>query len=165
MSNPNQALLQLMIANFGYDMIDEEENSPKERKTRTERSRPWLSSNPISTNIPLVYIDIKAIDEEKFTNSFRMSRCTFAEILERIKPHIEKQETVMRTPISAEIWLIITLVYLGNGPHMVHMEKTFRISKVTICKIIPEVCDALWHCYAKDSIKLLQSSAICSDCG
>lgn len=46
---------------------------------------------------------------EKFFEYFRMSVISFDELLRRIRPHITKQKTTFRNPISAEQRLTITL--------------------------------------------------------
>lgn len=47
--------------------------------------------------------------EDKFFEYYRMSVCSFDELLIILKPHISKQELPLRTTISAEERLTITI--------------------------------------------------------
>ena len=51
--------------------------------------------------------------------TFRMDRCTFSDILDKIRPYVHKEGTVLgHQPIRDHTKLMITLVYLANGPAM-----------------------------------------------
>jgi len=48
-------------------------------------------------------------DERKFSNYFRMSTCTFDCIVDRLTPHLESQNTMMRESICPRQMLAVTL--------------------------------------------------------
>lgn len=74
----------------------------------------------------------------------RMEPSTFEEILAKVKPVIEKQNTLMREAISAHEKLSLTLRFLASGPSYRDLAFSFRISASTISQIVPEVCCALY---------------------
>jgi hypothetical protein len=77
----------------------------------------------------------------------------FDVLLERVRPAIEKQDTVMRQAIPAKIRLMLTLTYLTSGANFRVIEDLYRISHSTISKIVPEVCGAIWNSLSADYIK------------
>lgn len=54
-------------------------------------------------------------DEECYKNFFRMSAADFQYLLSKIKPAIEKQNTLMRNSIPAAERLALTLRFLATG--------------------------------------------------
>lgn len=74
-----------------------------------------------------------------------METCLFDEILEKVKPHISKKNTVMRDSISAHDRLCLTLRFLASGASYKDLMYAFRISVSTISKFVPEVCRALYN--------------------
>ena len=65
------------------------------------------------------------------------------ELLEKVRPHISKQDTTMRDAISAHDRLCLTLRFLVSGASYKDLMYSFRISSATISKSIPEVCKAI----------------------
>ncbi|CAH1997469.1 unnamed protein product [Acanthoscelides obtectus] len=65
------------------------------------------------------------------------------EISGQIGPHISKQETYFRTPISAQDRLAVTLRFLATGDSYTSLQYLFRISKQSIGRVVPQVCAAL----------------------
>ena len=72
-----------------------------------------------------------------------MNSDTFAYLVEKVRPHITKQTTNFRKPISAEEQLAVALRYFGTGESYGSLQYQFRISKETIRRIIPRVCFAI----------------------
>ncbi|CAG2238694.1 unnamed protein product [Mytilus edulis] len=62
-----------------------------------------------------------------------------------VKDSITKYSTNMRTCITAEERLSLTLRYLATGESYRSLSYSFRIAPSTVCSIIPEVCDALYQ--------------------
>jgi hypothetical protein len=86
-----------------------------------------------------------------------MSPEVFDILLEKIRPAIEKQDTIMRQAIPAKVRLMVTLTYLTSGANFHVIEDLYRISNSTISKIIPEVCTAIWDSLSADYIKCPKS--------
>ena len=54
-------------------------------------------------------------DRGMYKNHLRMSREQFFELLSKVKPYIEKQDTNMREHVSAHVKLQIALRYIAAG--------------------------------------------------
>ncbi|TGZ51506.1 Nuclease harbi1-like protein [Temnothorax longispinosus] len=66
----------------------------------------------------------------------------FEFLLSLVHPLLEKHS--MRAPLSPRLRLSLTLTYLAQGESMRTKHLEFRVGKSTVCKIIPEVCRAIW---------------------
>lgn len=80
-----------------------------------------------------------------YKNYLRMDSDTFGELLEMVTPLIEKNTTVMRTPISAEPRLLATLRYLVSGDSFEELKFQTAIAVQTLGRIIVETCQCLVH--------------------
>jgi hypothetical protein len=74
-----------------------------------------------------------------------MEPCFFDEILEKVKPLISKQDTIMRSAISPHERLCITMRFLASGASYKDLMYSFRVSAASISKFIPEVCQAIYN--------------------
>ncbi|XP_052745448.1 uncharacterized protein LOC112049627 [Bicyclus anynana] len=88
--------------------------------------------------------------EPKFFNYLRMSINSFDELLEMMSKQIESNDTHMRSSVSPEEKLVITLRYLGTGCSFGELHYNFRLGKSTITGIVREVCEALWEKVTKN---------------
>ncbi|XP_071940897.1 uncharacterized protein [Antedon mediterranea] len=85
-----------------------------------------------------------ATNEDEFFNYFRMTPHQYGHLVSLIKDDITKRDTRFRESISAEERLSICLRYLATGDSYPTMYFAYRVGKSTICKIISEVCQAIW---------------------
>lgn len=60
-------------------------------------------------------MELNLQDSEYYKNFLRMCASDFEYLLEKVKPKIEKQDTVMRNAITVGERLAITLKYLAGG--------------------------------------------------
>lgn len=72
-----------------------------------------------------------------------MSVEDFEKLLHAVERKIMKQDTNFRNAISARERLAITLRFLGTGVSCTSLMYLFKVSKQTISRIIPEVCEAV----------------------
>ena len=89
-------------------------------------------------------VEWKSEDLDKYKNHLRMSREQFFELLSKVKPYIEKQDTNMRECISAHVKVQITLRYLAAGDSFGSLEALYRVPRTTISKFLPEVLNAMY---------------------
>ncbi|XP_065054207.1 uncharacterized protein LOC135683011 [Rhopilema esculentum] len=75
----------------------------------------------------------------------RMNTETFEELLSKVRHDIEEQTTHLRTPISTEEKLAVTLRFLGTGEIFESLQYQFRIHQTSITKFVPLVCDAIYN--------------------
>ncbi|KMQ83211.1 nuclease harbi1 [Lasius niger] len=85
-------------------------------------------------------------DPDKFVEYLRMDPPTFNELLNLIKPKIEKQH-VVRTPIPASTRLQICLRYLASGDTMPSISFAFRVGLNTVSKIAPPNSSSSFYNY------------------
>ena len=73
-----------------------------------------------------------------------MPVAAFNLILERVAPIIEREETVMREPISPGARLEATLRFLATGKSYADLQYSTRISKQRLSVIIHETCEMIY---------------------
>ena len=76
----------------------------------------------------------------------------FDEILARITPHIQKQDTFWRKAIEPSVKLAVTLRFLASGCSYKSLSYHFRVAHNTICQFVPEVCEAIFSEYASEVV-------------
>uniref|UniRef100_A0A8C5LRV2 DDE Tnp4 domain-containing protein n=1 Tax=Leptobrachium leishanense TaxID=445787 RepID=A0A8C5LRV2_9ANUR len=82
-------------------------------------------------------------DAAKFFDYYRMRLETFTYILDAIRSSITKSSN-FRDTISPEERLTVTLRYLATGSSFKTLGYSFRISDVTVGRIVRETCKAIW---------------------
>ena len=82
----------------------------------------------------------KNYSDDRFKQTFRLSRSTFTFVLSQIR-HKLVEEYVAEEPISPEKRLGICLYRLARGDYMYTMVETVGLAESTVCKIIKEVCN------------------------
>ena len=66
-----------------------------------------------------------------------------------VKPKLTKSETWMRSPISPQLKLEVTLRYLAAGGSFASLQYLFRIPQCTILAFLPEVLSAIYEVLAE----------------
>jgi hypothetical protein len=76
-------------------------------------------------------------DPKGFQNFLRMDKTDFQELLAKVTPHIQRQDTWMREAISAAERFSITLRYLATGDsyHSLEYQEELFLSKTQIQKL------------------------------
>ncbi|KAG0712999.1 Protein ALP1-like [Chionoecetes opilio] len=87
----------------------------------------------------------KTTDPTSFHGAYRMTPATFDELLALVGPHIVKQTTNFRDPVGVSERLGITLRYLATDMSQRDVARHFCVGRATVCKIIQEVCQAIWE--------------------
>ena len=73
----------------------------------------------------------------------RMDENSYLELLDLVRPRIEKQSTVLRSLIDPHQRLMATLRYLATGASYQDLKFSTRISAQALSNIIPETCNAI----------------------
>ena len=84
-------------------------------------------------------------DREFFFKYLRMSPERFEHLFSMVGLSIEKKDTNYRKSIPARKRLVIALRYLAEGSSQQALSMSFRVGKSTVCKIVKEVCDAMYN--------------------
>ena len=89
-------------------------------------------------------------DQTSFTNFLRVDEDLFKEILQRVTPRIEEQQTFWRQPLEPGLRLALTLRYLATGDNFRSLAYGFRVAPNTISKIVFETCEAIISEYVEE---------------
>ena len=100
--------------------------------------------------------ELKNETPELFRNFTRTSGCMFDEIVEKVTPYIEKEETFFRKPLPPGLRVAITLRFLATGESYISLQYSFRVAGNTISGIVPETCKAIALAF-KDELKVPDS--------
>lgn len=117
-------------------------------------TRPWLTEErrqQYGQYTSLLDTQLRLEDPAAFRNFTRFTPEVFDDILERVAPVIQKQQTNYRHPLSAGLKLAITLRHLATGDNYRSLAYGFRCGISTISELIPEVCRAIVQAY-KDEV-------------
>ena len=105
--------------------------------------RPWLLQREERGAYHNIMADLYAIDIPGFTNYMRMTPEFFEMIKTRLEPHLTREATNYRAPISVGEKLALTLRYLATGESYTSLSCQFRVGRSTISKFLPQVCRAI----------------------
>lgn len=87
--------------------------------------------------------DLELNESFLFKNFTRMSRENFDNLLELVRPKIEKKNTTFRDAVPPEIRLAICLRYLATGDSFASLMYLFKVSKPLISSMMPGVLKAI----------------------
>ncbi|XP_025031539.1 uncharacterized protein LOC103061706 isoform X1 [Python bivittatus] len=82
-------------------------------------------------------------DDEMWIANFRMSRATLFEVADRLRPLLQRQNTVLRIPIAVEERVAITVWWLATQASYREVAHQFGIGRTTVGNIVVEVCLAI----------------------
>ncbi|KAF6198330.1 hypothetical protein GE061_008078 [Apolygus lucorum] len=119
----------------------------EELSWKKEWTRKWILRRKSSGASSQLLSELRVEDPREYRSLLRMSPATFDELLHRLTPIITKQDTVMREALSPKIKLEVTLAFLATGASYRILQGMFRVSKPSISKLLPEVCEALYNVF------------------
>jgi len=76
----------------------------------------------------------------------------FDELVQRVGPRTEQQNTNMRKALPTGLKLAITVRFLASGDKYINLMYSLRVARNTISVIIPEVCQAIVEEYKDEAI-------------
>ena len=100
----------------------------------------WLAERNSCSAYHNILQELRVQDAENYRKYLRINVATFEFLLERLRPLITKQTTVMRAPISAEEQLAKTLHFLATGESYYSSMCQYLVADTTIGRIVPRVC-------------------------
>lgn len=127
-------------------LFEEIVNTIEREQNREKRIwiRKWLARRNTHGFSCMLLSELANEDLQEYRNCMRMSKQQFDQLLLKVGPSITKSDTLMRDAIPAKIKLEITLSFLATGNSFRTLQRQFRVSRPTISKFIPEVCDAIY---------------------
>jgi hypothetical protein len=124
-------------------LLEEEDESRKERKRCWTRS--WITERNTKGCFHQLLPELAAYDTPAFENFMRMDFDHFNKIVDCLSERLCKKDTIMRECIKPAEMCCLAIRYLATGESFRSLEFQFRISRVTISKIVVEVCQALYE--------------------
>ncbi|KDR20167.1 Putative nuclease HARBI1, partial [Zootermopsis nevadensis] len=96
--------------------------------------------------------------EDDYKNCFRMSDENVNYLLEKVRPFILKQDTVVQNAITPEARIAATLRFLARGRSFEDLKFATIISPQALGKTIPETCKAIYKALKQEYLKFPTSS-------
>ena len=92
--------------------------------------------------------------DTEWKDNFRVSRANFYKLCEELRPYLQKQTTVMRSPIDVERQIAVTLYYLSDGGRLRKTANAFGLSRASVSIIIRRVTRTITEVMGPNYIKL-----------
>ena len=154
---PRDHVALLQIAVLQQDLLERDVEQARRRNIRRRprryQTRPWLSDERrrLYGHYTRLLEELRVEDPQSFFNYLRMEPAMFDELVQRVGPRIEKQDTKMRKALPPGLKLAITVRFLASGDKYPSLMYSFRVARNTVSLIIPEVCQAIVEGY-KDEV-------------
>lgn len=121
-----------------------EDDTPK-RKKRSKWSKKWFLRRRELGHARLLR-ELRDDEPEDFRNFLRMNAASYDELLDMVRPLIQKEDTIMREAIPASERLSITLRFLATGNSFEDLKFICRTSPQAIGRFVLETCTAITQC-------------------
>ena len=141
----NEAIDDLRAVQQPIQDDDDEADVPGERRRKRKRwwVRPWILRRPLFGQYEQLMVELENEDVQSFVNFTRFDPETFRELLMRIGPRIAKKPPYWRLPLDEGLKLAVVLRHFATGDSYKSLMYSFRVSKTSIVKMVPDVCDAI----------------------
>ena len=140
-------LLLIQQNNLRFRQLALEEELLRRRRRRPPAFwvRPWLSvpRKLMYGHYHRLMRELRMEDTTSFCNFMRMEPQMFDELVDRLSPRITLQDTNWRKALEPGLKVAVTLRYLASGDRYPGLSYSFRVSRHTIAKFIPQVCQAI----------------------
>ncbi|XP_063957563.1 putative nuclease HARBI1 [Lytechinus pictus] len=127
----------------------------RRRRPRSYWVRPWLQAERrlLYGHYTRLLNELRMEDTTAFFNFLRVTPEFFDELLQRLAPRLTKDDTNARRALEPGLKLACTIRHLAAGDRYPSLSYSFRVARETICKFIPEVCQAIVDEYANEVIQ------------
>ncbi|XP_077301295.1 uncharacterized protein LOC143921779 [Arctopsyche grandis] len=117
----------------------------KIKKRRCWVKRPIANQSILKSSQLLPDGTITDDSETFYRTHFQMSETQFENLLEKVTPFIQKQDTLMRNSLPSRLKLQVALSYLVEGSSFRVLENTFHVVRCSVSAFLPEVYQAIYH--------------------
>jgi len=124
-----------------------------DRRKKSVWVREWLLNRDKYGMYEKLMKHLEQGDVKSFRNFVRMDPGMFNQMVEDLKPLIQKKRTNWRKPLPAGLKLAITLRYLATGNSYKSLAYGFRVAPNTIVSIVSDVCQAIYDKYSETAFK------------
>lgn len=129
----------------------------KRKKRPKERSvwvRPYLRRRAIHGHYDNLMRELSDEHPDLYRNFLRLDKDLFNQIVERVRPHLQRETTFWREPLDVGLRVAITLRFLATGNTYRSIGYAFRVAHNTISKLVPETCRAIVAEYGDEVMQL-----------
>ena len=148
-------LIQQDQAQDLHDLLQIQRNMRnRRRRQRSVWVRPWLLRREAFGHYNVLMQELATESESDFINFMRMDPRMFAEVVERVTPRIQRQDTNFRRALEPGLKVAVTLRHFASGQSYRGMAYNWRVAHNTISKFIKEVSDAIVAEYAGEVVVL-----------
>ena len=116
--------------------------------------RPYLRRRLVHGHFANLMRELADEDPVLYKNFLRIDEATFNEIVDRVRPLIEKQTTWWREPLDVGLRVALTLRFLATGETYASLGYAFRVASNTLCEVIPETCRAITAVYGDEVMQM-----------
>lgn len=149
-SKTNNVQLKQLLRKLCQIALDELTEALLEKRVWT---RPWILKRNERGSSALVLEELRNEDAKEYISILRMLPDVFDILLSLVMPKIQRQHTIMREALPAKVKLEITLDFLSSGISYRRLSHFYRVSRCSISKFIPEVCEEIFKAL-KENIKV-----------
>ncbi|KAK8763791.1 hypothetical protein V5799_033603 [Amblyomma americanum] len=135
-------------------LLLEATDEPPKKKPRGCWVQPWLLRRKRQGAYENLMRELALDDGEAYRRWIRMDTSAFEDLLNRIRPRIEKRDTSFREAIQAGERLAITLRYLATGDSEMSLQYAFYVAHNTISGILLDVCKAIYYALVDEVVKV-----------
>ena len=124
----------------------------RKRRVRSMWVRPIFQRRLDRSEMVLIS-EMRALDDKKHFEYFRMSRRRFDVLLLRVTPFLPKRKvyrSIIRPNISPIEALALTLRFLATGGSLRTLSFSFRCAPSTVLKVVLETSDVIWNALLND---------------
>ena len=129
----------------------------KAKRTRRDRRRrywvhPILNDRTTQGSRNTCMSKMREHFADKHSQTFRMGKECFAEILAVVSDRITKKDNLFRKAVLSEQRLAVTQYYLSTGD-LSTIDILFRIGTSTVRELVFPTCEAIWDCLREKYLK------------
>ncbi|XP_037944698.1 putative nuclease HARBI1 [Teleopsis dalmanni] len=128
----------------------------KPKKKQRMWSNDFLLERSMLSNEDII-TKLKKTELKELEENLNMPEEVFNYLLDLIKPHISKKDTIMRNAITAEERLAVTLRFLYSGMDYSKLKLIYKISAQAIARIVPETCLAIFKTLKNEYLRFPQN--------
>ena len=114
--------------------------------------RPWIKERAQYGHYYQFLPELQAHDPDTFRYYLRVDYGLFQQVLQRIKPHIQWQDTNRRQALETGLRLAVTLHFMATGEAYKSMALNFRTGANSISEVVPDTCDAIIQGFIREVI-------------
>ena len=125
-----------------------------QRKPRSCWVRPYLRRRLAHGHYANLMRELSLETPDLYRNFMCLDEPLFYEIVEKVRPYIQKEVTSLRQPLEVGLRVAITLRFMATGDSYKSLGYGFRVAHNTISLIVPETCRAIIAAYADEVLNL-----------